>query len=177
MLVIFEWASGLLPCIYPASIIESFRSETPAAKRRLLLTSPGGARTRVRTQILGLVYAMLLIAAGPSPRFVDWSKAQPVDVTMVEYRFIPDHLTFRRGLAYRLHLENHGKELHEFTAPDFLASVTVRDPRVLWTGGQEVAVQPGASADIDFIPRRSGRYDLSCADHDWAGMTGQIIVQ
>jgi uncharacterized cupredoxin-like copper-binding protein len=119
----------------------------------------------------------LLIAAAPKVHHVDWSKAERIDVTMVEYHFIPDHLTFRRGIPYRLHLENHGKELHEFTAPDFFAAVTVRDPRVLWTGGHEVVVQPGASADVYLVPQRSGHYDLICADHDWAGMTGEIIVQ
>jgi len=33
------------------------------------------------------------------------------------------------------------------------------------------------TADIDFIPRRPGRFELRCADHDWAGMMGEIIVQ
>lgn len=130
-----------------------------------------------RELIFGLACATFLIAAAPSTHPVDWSKAQRVNVTMVEYRFIPDHLTFRRGVPYRLHLENHGKELHEFTAPEFFASVTLRDPRVLWTGGEEVVVQPGASADVYLVPQRSGHYDLKCADHDWAGMTGEIIVR
>jgi uncharacterized cupredoxin-like copper-binding protein len=96
---------------------------------------------------------------------------------MIEYGFIPNHLTFRRYIPYRLHLENRGKELHEFTAPAFFQAVTLRDRRVLWIGGQEVVVQPGASADIDLLPRRPGHFELRCADHDWAGMTGEIIVR
>jgi uncharacterized cupredoxin-like copper-binding protein len=130
-----------------------------------------------RARILGLICAAFLMAAAPNGRHVDWSKAERIDVTMVEYHFMPDHLTLRRGIPYRLHLENHGKELHEFTAPEFFAAATVRDPRMLWTGGHEVVVQPGASADVYLVPQRSGHYDLTCADHDWAGMTGEIIVQ
>ncbi|MGA3005781.1 MAG: cupredoxin domain-containing protein [Acetobacteraceae bacterium] len=137
--------------------------------------SPGQAGRR--ELILVVASGILLSAGTPNPGHVDWSKAQRVVVTMVEYRFIPNHLTFQRDIPYRLHLENRGKELHEFTAPTFFRAVTLRDRHVLWTGGQEVVVQPGASADIDLIPRRRGRFDLSCADHDWAGMTGEITIQ
>jgi uncharacterized cupredoxin-like copper-binding protein len=129
-----------------------------------------------RALILGLACATLLIAAAPNGHHVDWSKAERIDVIMAEYHFIPDHLTFRRGIPYRLHLENHGKELHEFTAPEFFAAVAVHDPSVLWTGGHEVVVKPDASADVYLVPQQSGHYDLICADHDWAGMTGEIIV-
>ena len=77
-------------------------------------------------------------------------------VELVDYRFIPDHLTFRHGVTYRLHLENHGKDLHEFTAPAFFAEAIVRDPGKLANGGQEVVVQPGETADIDLVPQRAG---------------------
>ena len=63
---------------------------------------------------------------------------------MVDDQFVPDHLSFRHGVPYRLHLENRGKDLHEFTAPEFLADALVRDPGVLANAGQEVVVQPGA---------------------------------
>jgi uncharacterized cupredoxin-like copper-binding protein len=144
---------------------------------RTSLEATGGTGKNRQAPLLALLVGALLTSAASSPPVVDWSKAQRIDVTMDEYRFVPDHLTFRRGLPYRLHLENRGKELHEFTAPAFFATVTLRDPHVLWTGGQEIVVQPGASADVDLIPRRSGHYDLICADHDWAGMTGEIVVQ
>ena len=38
-----------------------------------------------------------------------------VDVTIVDYRFVPDHLSFQHGVHYRLHLVNKGKHTHEFT--------------------------------------------------------------
>lgn len=121
-----------------------------------------------------LLVTILLCAAGPT---IDWSSPQRVDVTMNEYHFVPDHLTFQRGTVYRLHLVNHGKELHEFTAPAFFAASTVRDTGALLNGGQQVAVSPGGSVDVDFVPNMAGQYGLICADHDWAGMIGYIIVK
>jgi len=120
------------------------------------------------------VVAALLCGAAPA---VDWSSAMRVDVAMTEYRFMPDHLILQRGRVYRLHLVNTGKELHEFTAPAFFAASTVRDNRVLANGGQEVSVPAGGSADIDFVPNKTGSFDLTCADHDWAGMVGKIVVK
>jgi len=100
-----------------------------------------------------------------------------MNVLMVENSFIPDRLMFRHGIPYRLHLENRGKELHEFTAPAFLAAAVVRNPALLSNGGREVVLQPGTSIDVDLVPLKPGTYDLTCADHDWDGMTGAITVE
>ena len=98
-------------------------------------------------------------------------------VVMVDDAFQPDHLTFQHGTPYRLHLENRGKDLHEFTAPEFLADSIVRDPSQLANGGKEIVLQPGTSADVDLEPLKSGTYRLICADHDWDGMVGEIVVR
>jgi uncharacterized cupredoxin-like copper-binding protein len=42
--------------------------------------------------------------------------------------------------------------------------------------GKEVVVQPGATADVYLVPLKPGTYRLICADHDWDGMVGQIVV-
>jgi uncharacterized cupredoxin-like copper-binding protein len=127
------------------------------------------------------VFGMLLLVrtsfAQPPAASVDWSHAQPINVLMVDSKFIPDRLTFRHGTPYQLHLENHGKDLHEFTAPAFLADAIVRDPAMLANGGQEIVLQPGTAVDIDLVPLKPGTYSLICADHDWADMTGEIIVE
>lgn len=107
---------------------------------------------------------------------MNWSQAHRVNVMMIDNRFKPDHLTFRQGVAYRLHLENQGKELHEFTAPAFFAASNVRDPAELANGGKEAVVQPGATADIYLEPLKAGNFPLTCADHDWDGMIGEIEV-
>jgi len=55
------------------------------------------------------------------------------DVDLVDYRFVPDRLVFRRGVAYRLHLRNKGGEQHEFTAPEFLKQSEIENPEVVGT--------------------------------------------
>lgn len=123
---------------------------------------------------------VLLFASLPFVRAqsqVDWSKVEPINVMLIDDKFVPDHLTFRHAMPYRLHLENHGKELHEFTAPEFFSASVMRDPAVLKNGGQDIVVQPGATADVDLEPLKSGSYKLTCADHDWDGMTGDITVK
>jgi uncharacterized cupredoxin-like copper-binding protein len=105
-----------------------------------------------------------------------WAHAQPITVVMVDNSFQPDHVTFQQGKPYELRLENHGKDMHEFTAPEFFHAATVRDKRLLANGGTEVVVQPGQSARIFLLPRVKGDYRLTCADHDWDGMVGKITV-
>lgn len=120
---------------------------------------------------------MLIAAAAPAGAAGDGSPAQPVTVVASEYQFSPERLTFQRGVAYRLHLENHGKELHEFHAPEFFSSVELRNPGVLNADKTEIPIHPGEAKDLDFVARRPGHYPLSCADHDWAGMIGGITVE
>jgi uncharacterized cupredoxin-like copper-binding protein len=121
--------------------------------------------------------ALLLATSARAQPTVDWSKAQTVNLLMVDDRFEPDHLSFQHGVPYRLHMENHGKDLHEFTAPEFLADALVRDQRVLANGGKEVVVQPGAEVDVYLVPMKAGTFRLICADHDWDGMVGEITVE
>src|SRR6266702_3192382 len=119
---------------------------------------------------VGALLLFVLVMLAPSPaRAVEWDKAQTVAVVTSEYRFSPNQLTFRRGVAYRLHLENHGKELHEFTAPNFIKSLRVRNPKVLNADKTEVEIQPGTSKDFYFVPKVAGHFSLICGDHDWAG--------
>jgi len=108
---------------------------------------------------------------------VDWSKARLVTLTTVEYAFQPNHLILRRDIAYRLHVENHGRELHELTAPDFFKAVELRNPEALNREHTEIVLQPNEQKDLYFVTLRPGHYDMWCADHDWAGMTGDITVE
>jgi uncharacterized cupredoxin-like copper-binding protein len=128
----------------------------------------------MRLLIAAIVCALILPARAAE---VDWSKARPVNLTTVEYAFEPSHLVFRRDAAYRLHLENHGHELHELTAPDFFKTVELRNPEVLNRDRTEIVLQPNEQKDLYFVALRSGHYDMRCADHDWAGMTGDITVE
>ena len=120
---------------------------------------------------------VLASAASAAAQPVDWSHAQSVNVEMIDNKFVPDHLTFQHGTPYRLHLENHGKDLHEFTAPAFLKAIEISNPEVLNQEGTEIVVEPGQAKDLYFVPKQAGRFPFACADHDWAGMTGDIVVE
>jgi len=121
-------------------------------------------------------FCLLLALAPASGYAAEWSKAQTVTVVTVEYAFKPSSLTFRKGIAYRLHLDNQGKETHEFTAPEFFKAIRMRDPEVVNADKTEIVIQPGEQKDLYFVARRPGAYKLSCSDHDWAGMVGDITI-
>jgi uncharacterized cupredoxin-like copper-binding protein len=125
--------------------------------------------------LLAVLVSALLTPARAAE--IDWSKAQLVTLTTVEYAFEPSHLLLRRDTAYRLHVENHGRELHELTAPDFLKSIKLRNPDALNREHTEIVLQPNEQKDLYFVTLRSGHYNMWCADHDWAGMTGDITIE
>ncbi len=123
---------------------------------------------------------LLLVALGALSPFgagaADWSKAKKVAVATVEYAFKPASLVFHQGIAYRLHVDNQGKETHEFTAPDFFKAIEMRDAKPLNADRTEIVVQPGQHKDLYFVARQTGSYKLICSDHDWAGMVGDITI-
>ena len=148
--------------------------------RELLHKSP--ARDTMRrdclkaTPILVIHFCLLLtlrMAAGAD----EGPPPVTVNVVMADYSFTPDHLTLRHGMPYRLHLENHGKETHEFTAPVFFARAQIDNPDVLTRERTEIVMQPGDVKDVFLIAPAPGTYDLRCSDHDWAGMVGGITVE
>jgi uncharacterized cupredoxin-like copper-binding protein len=117
-----------------------------------------------------------ILAFFPAPR-AEERKAETMTLVGTDYVFTPNHLVFRAGSAYRLRFENRGKDLHEFTAPAFLKAVEISNPEVLNPEGTEIVVEPGQAKDLYFVPRQAGRFPFVCADHDWAGMTGDIVVE
>ena len=118
-----------------------------------------------------------LLAALAATATAATAAEHPVTVVASEYQFAPNELTFTHGVAYRLRIENHGKEMHEFTAPEFFKAARIRDPGVLNADKTEIEIPPGAAKDLFFTPLRPGTYPLRCSDHDWAGMTGKITVK
>jgi len=126
---------------------------------------------------LALAIMALLTLTAPGALATDWSQAQTVTVTTSEYEFSPKRLVFKRGVAYRLHIDNRGGDMHEFTAPEFFKTAEIREPSVLNPDKTEVEVSPGKSKDLEFVAQRAGRYELRCSDHDWAGMMGEITVE
>jgi len=120
---------------------------------------------------------LVAIAQADTASAIDWSKAQTVELRMIEYQFIPDQLTLRHGQPYRLHLVNAGKEGHDFTAPEFFQSAIVQDPGAFNDSRFSVFLQPQQMIDIYLIAQNAGLFAPRCADHDWAGMTATIVVE
>jgi uncharacterized cupredoxin-like copper-binding protein len=124
-----------------------------------------------------LLAAGLVLSPIGGAHATDWSKAKQVTVATIEYAFKPKSLTFKKGVAYRLHIDNQGKETHEFTAPDFFKAIDMRNPDVLNADHTEIVVQPGEKKDLYFVAPQPGAYKLRCSDHDWAGMIGDITIR
>jgi uncharacterized cupredoxin-like copper-binding protein len=145
----------------------------------IAIMSPVMDRTGARTMNNRLWPALtaLVLAAPSLVHAADpWLHAEPLTVVMLDNRFEPDHIVLHTGRPYELRLENHGKEMHEFTAPAFLRAATIRDKHLLSNAGTDIVVQAGKSATVVLIAPGKGQYDLSCADHDWDGMAGGITV-
>lgn len=135
---------------------------------------------RLQRQIIWMAFLVAFAWTSPSPALaarVGWARARLVTVVAVDYRFEPNHLVFRRGVAYRLHLLNRGKELHELSAPAFFKTIVLRDAATLNQDHTEIVVRPGEQRDLYFVAKQRGLYDMRCPDHDWAGMTGSITVK
>jgi len=139
----------------------------------------GGAEKRIVVMVRNIAWRCLPLIIGCLISGAPRSDPAPaaVNLIMVDYDFIPHQLTFKRGMRYRLHMENHGKETHELTAPTFFAIAQIDNPAVLNADRSEIVMQPGESKDLFLTARGSGTYDLRCADHDWAGMVGGITVE
>lgn len=131
--------------------------------------------------LLGLIAAFLswpVHAQSAAPfAAVDWAKSEPATLFMTEYAFTPRPLVLHVGVPTRLRLVNRGTEIHDFTAPDFLKSVDLRDPALIGSSGVGITVEPRQEKDVYLIARLPGRFGLICADHDWAGMTAEILVK
>ncbi len=67
--------------------------------------------------------------------------------------------------------------MHEFTAPEFFKAIDVMNADALEPEANGMVLQPGQQKDLYFVPRKPGRYGLTCADHDWDGMVGEIAVE
>src|SRR5262245_64339722 len=70
---------------------------------------------------------------------------RPPSATLFPYTTL--FRSFRAGMPYRLHLENHGKETHEFTAPGFLQGAEIRNPTAVNADRTEILVQPGERSE------------------------------
>src|SRR5260370_38739340 len=104
--------------------------------RRCTRSSANRSAVEPRLRIAALALAAALCRADAqtpdrTPREADWANAETVAVTRVNYEFIPDRLSFRRGVPYRLHLGNHGPGSHHFSAPEVFKAIEQKNPVLL----------------------------------------------
>jgi hypothetical protein len=71
---------------------------------------------------------------------------------------------------------NDGTEIHDSTAPDYFKTIDLKDPRVVGSSGIGIPVNPHEQKDVEFVAHMPSHFGLICADHDWAGMTADILV-
>jgi uncharacterized cupredoxin-like copper-binding protein len=131
-------------------------------------------RTSAIAALAGVVAAF---AAYHATNLMAQDAPKVVTLEAKEYAFVPPDLHLEHGVLYRLHLQNVGKETHELTAPDFFKAAQIQTPDILSGEGREILVQPGEAKDLVFRAPAAGTYAMTCADHDWAGMVGKIIVE
>jgi uncharacterized cupredoxin-like copper-binding protein len=158
----------------PADRAVDPESFSEALRMRQTNSSSGHYMGCARPVIVGLMIALGMPAVGLA---TDWRTAKPITVVTTESKFTPNKLSFRRGIPYKLHVENHGKELHEFNAADLFKASKINNPAVLNADKTELVLHPGEAKDLYFIPKQAGHFKLVCPDHDWAGMTGEITVE
>ena len=109
----------------------------------------------------------------------DFGKATGQPVKLVDYKFEPGAIQLVAGKPAILRLTNSAQQPHEFAAPEFFASATIRraDAKSINKEG-EAEVAPGRHVDIALVPR-AGTYHLQCnkPGHAALGMRGTIIVK
>jgi uncharacterized cupredoxin-like copper-binding protein len=113
----------------------------------------------------------------------DWSDPDTVTVTLTDYAFTPNELTFHRDRATRLVLVNAAKQDHTFVASSFFPGIAVKQlvgPTQTLAGSwvEKVVVPEGQTKELWFVPARYGAYRFECTvtGHSSLGMNGIINV-
>ncbi len=114
----------------------------------------------------------------------EWPRAETLTVVLSEYAFSPGTLTFRAGTPYRLRIENGGNSTHFFVSDGFFKAIA--PGRLITRSGEtaqpylkSIALAPGEVKDLEFVPVRTGVYELECTAplHAAFGMHGTILIR
>ena len=110
-----------------------------------------------------------------SPAALD--NAQPVEVRLVSFDFVPSQIRLQAGRAYALRLVNAAGVHHDFTAPEFFAASRVAAADAASIADGQVALMPGQTVVIHLVPG-AGTYRVVCTHtgHALLGMKGEIVV-
>ncbi len=114
----------------------------------------------------------------------EWSRAETLTVVLSEFAFSPGTLTFRAGTPYRLRIENGGDSTHFFVSDGFFKAIApgrliTRSGETAQPNLKSIALAPGEAKDLEFVPVRTGAYELECTAplHATFGMHGTILIR
>ena len=104
-------------------------------------------------------------------------------------RFVPDHLSFERGVYYKLILHNPSPQAHYFTAEALSTHAFTRKVEVMNANGETLAEVHGSIHDLELLPGTTVAWyfypmtngedlPLSChkEGHREGGMVGAITI-
>ncbi len=114
----------------------------------------------------------------------EWPRAETLTVVLSEYAFSPGTLAFRAGTPYRLRIKNGGDSTHFFVSDGFFKAIA--PGRLITRSGEtaqptleSIALAPGEAKTLEFVPVRTGAYELECTAplHAAFGMHGTILIR
>jgi uncharacterized cupredoxin-like copper-binding protein len=145
--------------------------------------------TRIRRLLAAGLSVALLSACGGLP-----ASPRALTIQAQEFAFAPKTLTMSSEETVKLTFENKGTVLHDFVVADIEAEVIEQEGGMTHEpppvnapiafkrhGGPpaiHLAVEPGHTASVTFIPHEVGEYAFYCTvpGHREAGMSGTLTV-
>ncbi len=135
---------------------------------------------KVRVLVIGGLVGALLLALGvPAPA----QTKRLIKVNLSSWKFEPDILKFNDGDTVVLQLVNVDTQRPHNIGSSYFSTVnlTVRGDGVQGTtpdGWKRVQLEPGKSAEVEFVAKGRGQASFICAvfDHATRGMTGAFII-
>lgn len=125
-----------------------------------------------------LLAATVAVPAAAQPP-VDWSRAVPVRIDLVDNKFIPDRIQLRRNRPYRFVVHNGGGKTHDLTAPGFWTDATIPPGDDAKLAGTRLKLGAGETQTVRLVPHRSAIYKFhsSTFGDDVLGFKGIIDVR
>jgi uncharacterized cupredoxin-like copper-binding protein len=148
----------------------------------------------MRVRICAAALAAVIVAGRPGLAAEPPRGPTPVEVKVDvgsrtnALRFVPDRLSFQRGVYYKLVIHNPSPQAHYFTAEALATHAFTRKVEVMNDKGETLAevhgaigdldIQPGATVAWYFYPMTNGEVPLTChkEGHQEGGMVGTITI-
>lgn len=128
-----------------------------------------------------LIFAFLTAASALSSASVtapaDFAQARTIEIALSSFDVAPTVIQLEAGRPVILHITNHSRQGHDFTAPDFFAAAELRPNDARWVRENAIDLRGGQEVSLGLKPA-AGRYTFKCGHplHKMLGMSGTIIV-